>query len=59
MLNIQFSDSTKTVIATYFGNPQDPDIYSNQGQVSTADPMWRNYYSSLPASVQQWLPQPT
>lgn len=58
-LNVQFSDATDTVIKSYFGSPQDPEIYANLGTVSTDDAMWKTFYDSQPEFSQQYLPAPT
>jgi hypothetical protein len=59
MLNVQFSDSTDTIIVSYFGAPQNPEEFQNLGQVTTADPRWKTFFDGLSLSVQQALPQPT
>ncbi|MDE3022886.1 MAG: hypothetical protein KGI54_13690, partial [Pseudomonadota bacterium] len=40
MINVQFSDTTKTEIIRMFGAPQDPAVYPNQGTVLDADPRY-------------------
>ncbi|AIS96803.1 hypothetical protein BTHA_2670 [Burkholderia thailandensis MSMB59] len=55
---VQFSDSTETSICSYFSNPQDPDVYHNQGEVDLSDPRYKEFYASLPEFVQRDLPTP-
>lgn len=57
-LNVQFSDSTKTVIAAYFGCAQDATAYPNQGSVSASDERWKTFYDAQPAISQSNLPSP-
>lgn len=58
MLNVQFSDSTDTKIIAYFGAPQDPAFWPNQGAVETSDARWATYYNGN-VSLQPYLPAPT
>ena len=37
MQNVQFSDSTETVIVSVFGGPQDPEYWDNLGVVEDDD----------------------
>jgi hypothetical protein len=55
-VNVQFADSSETTIITYFGGPQDPDVFTNLGTVSTSDPRYKAFYDSLPDA--SWLPFP-
>lgn len=57
-LNVQFFDGSDTTIVSYFGGPQDPSIYENQGLVETSDPRWKTYYDAQGAFGQQYLPAP-
>ncbi|MCT9017166.1 hypothetical protein N6G05_26805 [Cupriavidus gilardii] len=58
---VQFADETEEVIVSYFGIPQDPDYWKNQGTVESSDPRWKAYYESM-ASLREMgviLPEPT
>lgn len=57
-LYVQFSDETETVIQSVFANPQDPEIYPNQGEVDTSDERYRAFYNSLPLIIRNGLPEP-
>jgi hypothetical protein len=59
LINVLFTDSTKTVVQGYFGSPQDPEAWPNQGQIDTSDPLWEAYYNSLPKEMRDGLPVPT
>ncbi|MFV8809981.1 hypothetical protein ACNSPD_07920 [Yersinia enterocolitica] len=55
---VQFNDSTKEEIITYFDGPQDSKDYPNQGEVEADDPKWAVFYGK----VHMWmdgLPEPT
>lgn len=56
MLNVQFTDSTSQVIASYFGSPQDPAVFPNQGVISSTDPRWATFRNSFPAVMLATLP---
>ncbi len=58
-LNIQFSDSSESVIISLFSCPQDPKVWPNQGVVDTNDPRWKVYYDSQPPNLQQFFPAPS
>jgi hypothetical protein len=58
-INVQFSDSTKSIIVAYFASPQDPDIWENLGEVDTSDARWKAYFDKQDASLQQKLPTPS
>ncbi|WP_404273715.1 hypothetical protein [Yersinia intermedia] len=45
---VQFSDATKTVIVSLFGNPQDPEHYPYQGTVEDSDPRYAVFWNALP-----------
>jgi hypothetical protein len=57
-LNVQFSDSSKTIIVGYFSDPQDPEVFKNQGVVTADDPRWKAYYNSLIPLMQEGMPVP-
>lgn len=59
MLNVQFSDSTETVIVSSFAVPQDAGAYPNQGQIETSDPRWKTFFDLMNPAVQKYLPTPT
>lgn len=52
-------DEGHTKIIAYFASPQDVDIYPNQGVTTTSDPLYHEFFSSLPYFAQISLPQPT
>jgi hypothetical protein len=58
-INVQFSDSTQKSVVSYFGCPQDPSAYPNQGQIDTSDPRYAAFYSSLPPIAQPGMPTPS
>jgi len=58
MIYIQYSDSTEATIISYFGAPQDPDKYPNQGVIETSDARWATFYNSLPEFARAGLPPP-
>lgn len=57
-VNVQFSDSTEATIVSYFGSPQDSDVYANYAEIGTSDARWKTYYEAQSAFVQQYLPPP-
>jgi hypothetical protein len=57
-LYVQFEDSSSTKIISYFGCPQDPDVWPNQGEVTLSDARWSAYYDSIPPTMQKSLPTP-
>ena len=59
MINIMFEDETEAKIVGYFGSPQNPEEYPNQGVVSTSDPRWRAYWEATPEPARRWIPEPT
>ncbi|ARB84512.1 hypothetical protein V1951_17125 [Yersinia sp. 2544 StPb PI] len=48
---VQFKNSTKEEIIAYFGGPQDPEYFPNQGEIEADDPMWAVFYDK----VHMWL----
>lgn len=45
---IQFSDSSETVIISYFSAmPPYPEQFPNLGEVEASDPRWEIYYDSM------------
>lgn len=58
LINVQFSDSTKASIVSYFSTPQDPAVYPNQGSIFSNDARWSAYYAAQPAAVQKGIPAP-
>lgn len=56
-INVQFSDAAGSAVITYFGSPQDPGAYPNQGTLDASDPRWKAWYDSVP-SCQPFLPAP-
>lgn len=57
-LNVQFTDASEETITSYFGAPQDPTQYPNQGTVSADDARWKAFYDSLPDMARDALPAP-
>jgi hypothetical protein len=55
-LNVQFADETNAVITSYFGSPQDPAIYPNQGTVESDDPRWMPFCEAVPSIARAGLP---
>ncbi|WP_144142654.1 hypothetical protein [Paraburkholderia sp. BCC1884] len=45
-VNVQFSDNTETTVISFFGGPQDADVFPNQGALDTSDPRWETYYKT-------------
>lgn len=59
LVNIQFSDSTNTVIISYFNSPQDPSVFPNQGQIDTSDARYVTWYDEQSFFAQMALPAPS
>lgn len=57
-LNVQFSDATEETIVSYFGAPQDPEIWCDCGVLDASDARWAKFYNSLPPMSQAGLPTP-
>ncbi|HDR8928316.1 TPA: hypothetical protein QDB26_005342 [Burkholderia vietnamiensis] len=57
-ITVQFSDSSETLIIAYFGSPQDPVDYPNQGTVDATDPRWTEYYNSTSPFLRGGMPSP-
>jgi hypothetical protein len=57
-VNVQFADATDETIVSFFGCPQDPAAWPNQGTVETSDPRWKTYFDAQPELVQTFLPEP-
>jgi hypothetical protein len=55
---VQFADSTDKVVVSYFGSPQDPVAWPNQGQIDTSDARWKTYYEALSSQFTEGLPTP-
>jgi hypothetical protein len=58
MLNVQFSDSTESIIVAYFASPQSASDYANLGTVETSDARWATFYDVVGGAT-LWLPAPT
>ncbi|WP_227732545.1 hypothetical protein [Yersinia proxima] len=58
MINVQFSDKSKTKIVSYFAGPQDPEAHDFLGEVETNDPVWKEFYYLMPESFRVELPAP-
>jgi hypothetical protein len=56
-VNVQFTDSTKTAILSYFGAPQDPTVYANLGTTDTDSSMWATFYAAMGGAI-SGLPEP-
>jgi hypothetical protein len=62
MINVQFTDASAQIIQAYLASPQDPDLWPNQGTVSTSDPRWKTFYDAVyPFGPPMWggMPEPT
>ena len=59
LLYVQFADDTEEVIISYFGSPNDPEVWPNQGTVEQSDPRWKTYWDAQPILIQRMLPLPT
>lgn len=59
LINVQFSDSTKSTVIAYFADLQQSVGYPNSGAVDTDSAAWATFYNDLPASMQSALPAPT
>lgn len=55
---VQYSDSGKTAIIGVFGSPQPTETFPNQGETTTADPLYGTYYDGLPDNIRIILPAP-
>lgn len=53
MKYIQFTDASKSVITSEFGNTQDPDVYQNQGEVEDDDPRYIAFIDSMTPSTSE------
>lgn len=58
MVNVQFSDSSETTIASFFGCQQPAEAYPNQAQIQSTDPRWAAFYVAQPGDAQAALPSP-
>jgi len=59
LLYVQFTDDTEEMIISYFGSPNDPAVWPNQGTVEQSDPRWSVYFNEQPIILQRLLPPPT
>lgn len=59
MINVQFSDKSKTKIVSYFAGPQDTETHDFLGKVELNDPLWAEFYNAIPEFSRHGLPQPT
>lgn len=57
-LNVQFTDSSKATIESYFAGPQDGSVFPNLGTVETNDPKQKSYYDGMTATGVIGLPMP-
>jgi hypothetical protein len=55
---VQFADSTEKSVISYFGSPQDPTAWQNQGEIDTSDTRWKAYYDALSPEFTEGLPPP-
>lgn len=58
-INVQFADSTESVIITYFSGPQPIGAYANIGTVLPNDSRWLTFYNLMSVMTQSYLPSPT
>jgi hypothetical protein len=45
---VQFSDENKTEVISYFGSPQDPDVWIDQGAVDENDELRLLFVAKAP-----------
>lgn len=57
-IHVQFSDETEAEIISYFGSPQDPAVWPNQGTIVAEDARWHKYYEAIPPTARILLPEP-
>lgn len=58
MLYVQFDGPAEEKIISFFGGPQDPGVWPNQGTVDTSDPRWHEFYDAFPDLIKPYLPTP-
>jgi hypothetical protein len=58
-VHVQFSDATQRDIVSYFGSPQDPNVYPNLATIQSSDARYHVWYNALPESARVGLPVPT
>lgn len=60
---VDFADETQQVIVATFSNPQDSEHWKNQGEVTTSDERYADYYHSeqvqMLIAMNITLPEPT
>lgn len=56
---VQFSDTKKTLIASWFSAPQDPKTWPGVVAIEADDPRYAAYVASLPVGARIGLPAPT
>jgi hypothetical protein len=49
---VQFEDRKQERVISVFGNPQDLEVYPNQGSVTDEDPRYLAFISMLPDILQ-------
>lgn len=59
VIYVQFTGPDMVTIISYFGNPQDPDVYPYQATITTDDERYHVYYNSLPLGIRWNFADPT
>lgn len=59
VVHVQFSDDTQRDIITYFGGPQDPNVYENLATIHSSDARYHVWYYALPDTARMGIPTPT
>lgn len=58
-VNVQFTDSSETVVSSFFAGPQSATAFPNQGTLQTSSPLWLAFYNSMwKATAATGLPLP-
>lgn len=57
MIFVQYTDETKTIIASIFSCVQD-SVVENQGTVELSDTRYKAFYDALPDQIKTTLPTP-
>ncbi|MBR7961260.1 hypothetical protein KDW41_12470 [Burkholderia vietnamiensis] len=58
IVNVNFSDGSKTEIVGYFNAKQDNSVWPNSDQIGVDDPRWAAYFNKQPDEVKPFLPPP-
>ncbi|RDU99241.1 hypothetical protein [Trinickia dinghuensis] len=55
---IQWTDSTKTAIASVFSCAQDPTVWQNQDVIPSNDERYASHFNAMPSSIQSKMVAP-